>query len=251
MKKQELAKDIVHYIFDPKPNKRFATSVTALFNGSKVTLIDTAYEFQFQELLDEFSKDNIEVEQVIITHFHDDHMEGLKLLRAIPVYGSKRFQESLDLWTDKEEHVHFTPSVTVDMPQSLNYGEHNITMIPHPGHSACGMIIKINDAFLHVSDEIMFAIDGEPLLPSLTDGTQDAKPHLDSINRLRGYEKFTIIPSHGPVFDGETLACEIKNRYSYLAALYDSGGTISFEDTIKNCTCTFAHPEWHQYNCIS
>jgi len=251
MKKQELAKGIVHYIFDPKPNRRFATSVTALLNGSKVMLIDVAYEFQFKGLLEEFSKSNIEIEQAIITHFHDDHMEGLKLLRGIPIYGSKRFQESLDLWIDKEEHAHFTPSITVDAPLSFSYGEHRITLIPHPGHSACGMLVKINDEFLHVGDEIMFATDGEPLLPSLADGTQNAKPYLDSIDKLRPYGGFTIIPSHGPVFDGETLAYEVGNRYNYLAALHDSGGVISFEDATKKCACTFACPEWHQENCVS
>ncbi|MCL2610709.1 MAG: MBL fold metallo-hydrolase [Defluviitaleaceae bacterium] len=247
MKKQELAEGIVHYIFEPQPDRHYATSVTAIFNGNKVLLIDTAYEFQMAELLEDFQKNNFEVEQVIITHFHDDHMEGLKSLPEVPVYGSGRFKETLDMWTPKEEHVYFTPSIVVDESFSFSYGEYDLTLIPFPGHSACGMLVKIDNQFLHVVDEVMFSIDGVPMLPS-SDGN-DMKRHLDSLDRLRSYEGFvTLIPSHGPVFDGAKLLSEIENRYSYLKEVHDSDEFISYEDATKECTCTFVHSEWHEDN---
>ena len=247
MKKQQLVKNIIRYTFDPRPGVQFSTSVIAIFNGDKVMLIDTAYEDQMSKLLDKFSKNNIEVEQVIISHFHGDHMEGLKALPKVPVYGSSHYQKTLDRWTAKEEHIHFTPSIKVDKPLSFTYGEHNLTLIPFPGHSVCSMLINIDDHFLHIADELMASPVGEPLLPS-SDGN-DMKRHLNSLDRLRSYEGFTIIPGHGPTFPSEELISEIENRYHYLKALHDSDGVISYENAIEKCTSTFVHSEWHKYNC--
>lgn len=245
MKKEILAEGVVHYIFDAKPDRRFATSVTAIFNGNKVTLIDTAYESQVAELLEEFSKNKVEVEQVIITHFHEDHIEGLKLLTGVPIYGIDCFGETLNKFIEKEEHHYFTPSIIVTEPLSLAYGEHNLTLIPFPGHSKCGMLIKINDRFVHIGDELLFGTNGMPLLP-LSDGF-DLQRHLDSLERLEGYAEYTLIPSHGPIFSGEKLVAEIKNRYRYLKALHDHDRSISYEDATKECDCTFLHNEWHEW----
>jgi len=249
MKKQELAKDIIHYRFDPRPGKIFDTSATAILNGKKAILIDTGYESQTPLLLEDLAKNDIEVEAVILTHFHDDHMEGLKLLPGIPIYGSGHYQEILDLWIAKEDHSYFLPSVIINEPFLLSYGDHHLTLTPHPGHSACGTLISINNQFLHVGDEIIFTADGVPLLPIVDDITKDAKVHLESLNKLRDYGKFTIIPSHGPVFDGKDLINDIENRCAYLKALLNSNKVISFEDATKNCTYNFVNNGWHEGNC--
>lgn len=247
MKKQELAKDIVHYTFRPQPNTIFETSVTAVLNGNKAVLIDTAYEFQASELFDDLNKNNIEIEKIIITHFHDDHMQGLKGLPKVTVYGSSRFQETLDMWTPKNEHCILTPSVVINEPQTIIFGNHSLTLTPFPGHSLCGMIVNIDNQFIHIADELMFSPDGVPLLPS-SDGN-DFVRHLNSLDRLRSYSSFTLIPSHGPAFKGEKLEEEINNRYIYLNALVQSNKNINYEDAVKDCRCTFLHSEWHEGNC--
>jgi len=249
MKKQELTKSIVHYVFDPQPEMHFATSVTAVFSGNKAMLIDAACEDQLKEVLDEFAAKDIEVEKVIISHFHDDHMEGLKLLPKATVYGSSHFQHTLDLWTDKEEHRYFTPAIIIDEPFTFTYGEHEVTLTPQPGHSACTMLTIIDNRFIHIGDEIMFSTDGVPLLP--TSDWNDRERLLGSLEKLKGYSDFTLIPSHGPAFSGETLADEIANRYNYMKAVHDAAGDISYEDAIRNCTCDFAHSEWHENNCYN
>ena len=247
MKKQELAKDILHYTFATQPGRIWATSATVILNGKKALLIDTGYAFQTSLLLEDLASKHIEVEALIITHFHDDHMEGLKFLPGIPVYGSSRFQDALDKWIPKENHKYFTPTILLDAPTTITFGERTLTLIPAPGHSKCGLFVKIDNQFLHLADEIMFSAEGKPLLPSIDKG--NVKAHLDSLESLRGYDTFTLLPSHGPVFDGEKLADEIENRQIYLNALLDSNRLISFEDATKNCTCMFVHNDWHEDNC--
>ena len=246
MKKQMLADGIVHVTFDPKPEAHYATSVTVIFDGNKVLLIDAAYACQMAMLLDMFAKDNMTVDRVVMTHFHSDHMEGLKCLPKTPVYGGCRFQETLDLWINPAEHVHFTPTILVDAPLKLLHGAHHLTIKPLPGHSACGLLVEIDDRFVHIGDEVMFAADGEPLLP--VTNRRDVKRHLDSLDKLGCYVGWTIIPSHGDVFDGKALAGEIKNRRRYLKAIHNSIKPISYADAVKGCDCTFAHREWHRYN---
>lgn len=54
--------------------------------------------------------------------------------------------------------------------------------IPFPGHSLCTIIIKINDKFLYIADEMMFSEDGRPILPS-TD-LNCIKRHIESLTGL-------------------------------------------------------------------
>jgi glyoxylase-like metal-dependent hydrolase (beta-lactamase superfamily II) len=246
MKIEKLKEDMIHYIFETGPNKIWTESVTVIVNKNKAILIDAGYEFQIEKVLADLHKKGIEIEKVIITHFHEDHMRGLNILPKVPIYGSSRFQETLDKWTPKNEHDIFTPTVMIDKPQELIFGKYKLTLIPFPGHSVCGMLININDEFLHVVDELMFSQDGIPLLPS----SDDFKRHLESLDKLRKYSDFTtLIPSHGPVFNGGRLEEEIGKRYAYINALIMSNGNISYEEAIKDCNCIFPHSEWHEGNC--
>ena len=249
MKIKELREDIIHYIFEPRPNRNWSESVIVIFYDNKAILIDAGFDYQIEKVLADLKKREIAIEKIIITHFHDDHMEGLKIGPKVPIYGSHRFQETLDKWTPKHEHHIFTPTVVIDKPQELTFGKHKLTLIPLPGHSVCGMLVNINDEFLHVVDEIMFSPDGVPMLPS-ADGN-DFKRHLESLDELRVYcGKFsTIVPGHGPVFNGEQLEEEIEKRYAYIKAMVKSNGNISYEEATKDCGCTFVHSEWHEGNC--
>lgn len=244
--KKELAPGIVQYIFNPLPDKHFGNSITALINDNKVLLIDTAYEEQALVVVEDMKNNGLVIEKIIISHFHDDHMQGLKVLPRNSVSGSIHYKTTLDLWTEREEHKYFTPTILIKEQHSLNFGKHHLTLIPFPGHSLCTIIIKINYKYIHIADELMFSIDGKPILPSTDPNC--IKRHIDSLNKLKEFSSYILLPSHGLEISGkQKIEKEINNRIAYFNTILSSNSRISYEEAIKDCDCDFLHSEWHKY----
>ncbi len=246
MLKSELSQGIVRYTFDPLPGKHFGNNIIALIDGGKVLLIDTAYEFQASQALKDISGSGFEIDKIIISHFHDDHMQGLKVLPKVLTYGSEHYKTTLEMWTEKEEHKYFIPTVPIKDKYTIDFGKHHIVLIPFPGHSLCTLITKINDRYLHIADELMFSNDGRPILPSADPNC--IKRHVESLSRLKAFNSYIFLPSHGLEFGGNVkIEKEINNRITYFNAILNSNRKITYNEAKKDCDCDFLHNEWHQY----
>jgi len=249
MKTEQLKENVIRYHFDPRMHYKFAEVIVAIIDGDKALLIDTGYEEQAKEVVADLKEKGIEVEQIILTHFHSDHVEGLRALPKLPIYGSSKFQETLNMFTPKSDHHLFTPTVKIDQATEITFGGHRLTLTPLPGHSACGMLVNLDDEVLFIGDELMAIPDGTPLLPSAD--WNDFKRHLVSLEQLKEYSHFPIVvPSHGPVFAGEKLLAEIEKRSAYITAIEASNGKVSYAEASQACGCEFAHAEWHERNCL-
>lgn len=247
MLKRVLEEGIVQYIFEPLTGKHFGNSVIALINDNKVILIDTAYEAQATQIYEDLKNNGLAIEKIIISHFHNDHMQGLKALPQVPIYGSMHYKTTLDLYTEIEEHKYFTPTILIENEFSLSFGKHKLTLICFPGHSACTIIIKINEKYIHIADELMFSNNGEPLLPSSEPNF--IRRHVESLNKLKEYNSYTLLPSHGlQISEKQKIEKEIDNRIAYFNAILNNNRRISYEESIKDCECEFLHSEWHSHN---
>lgn len=245
MLKRELSSGVIEYVFDPQPGKYFGNRITALINEDQVILIDTGYKHQAIEVAKDLDANHLKVEKIIITHFHDDHMEGLKIWPNLCVYGSSYYQNTLDRWTTKEEQHYYVPTVLVEESHKIQFGRHQIEMIRFPGHSICTMIVKINEEYVHIADELMFSNNGEPLLPCIT--KEDLKNQSESISKLREYMSYTFIFGHGDnIKDKSQIENTIENTSLYFNKILSSRDKISFKVATKECTCTFLHEEWHE-----
>ncbi|MCB2297986.1 MBL fold metallo-hydrolase [Clostridium tagluense] len=246
MLKRELIPGIIQYMFQPLPGNHFGNSITALINDNKVLLIDTGYENQALLVLQDMKSNGLYIEKIIISHFHDDHMQGLKVLPRKSLYGSKHYKTTLDLWTEREEHKYFIPTTLIEEQFRIKFGKHQLTLIPFPGHSLCTIIIKINEQYIHIADELMFSNDGTPLLPSTDPNC--IKRHLESLNRLKEYSAYTLLPSHGLQISGKgKIEKEINNRIAYFNAILSSNRRISYEEAIQDCDCEFLDSKSHKY----
>ena len=110
-------------------------------------------------------------------------------------------------------------------------------------------LVKINEQFLHVADELVFHNDGQQTLPYLCDGKRDIGRHLASIHKFKDYANLTIIPGHGSAFDGGLLHSYIRNIEIYLKAVLEADGKITYEDAVKNCDYPLQQSNWHEMNC--
>lgn len=246
MQKESIAEGIYRCIFDPLPRLHFSDSIIVLVDGGRALFIDTGYAPEAQQALSDIGCNGLELDRIILSHFHDDHMQGLKVLPGVPVIGSAQYQATLDMWNEKVEHPFYTPGITVVSPLSFDFGEHQIEVIPFPGHSLCTVLTKIDDTYLHVADELMFGVDGAPLLPS-ADGN-DFNRHIASLNRLREYADWILIPAHGPLLSGrERIEREIGCRIAYFTAVINSKYKLTYEEAVKDCGCDFLHNEWHRF----
>ncbi|MCL2377415.1 MAG: MBL fold metallo-hydrolase [Defluviitaleaceae bacterium] len=248
MLKTELAPGIVHYMFPPsKIENYYGYNIVAVIHEDKAILIDAAFEEEARQVSEDLSANGITIDKIIISHFHDDHMEGLKVLPKVPVYGSSRFQETLDLWTEKNEHQYFVPTVSIEKPTTIEFGRHTLEIIPSPGHSVCTVLININGQFLHVADEIILSNDGRPILPSI-ESRDNIKQQLESWSKIERYYSFTILPGHGPALEGDALHTDMQNRRAFAEAILAAGnGPITYGEAVKDCNCTFLHSNWFDH----
>lgn len=246
MQKTELCEDIIRFTFDPLPHLHFGDSIVAILDGSRVLLIDAAYEPEAMELLKALDASGLKVDSIILSHFHDDHMQGLKVLPKVSVYGSSHYQTTLDMWNEKEEHPYFIPSDPIKDACSFDFGSHHIDIIPLPGHSLCTVLTMVDNRYVHIADELMFSPDGRPLLPSVDGG--NISRHIDSLRRLKDFKSYTLLPAHGPVLTGsERIEKEIDDRIAYFSTVLGSDRKLSYEEAVKDCDCDFVHSEWHKY----
>jgi len=253
MIKNELDFGVFHYTFPPrKETQLFGDAIIAIVSGNRAILIDVGYEDEAKQVVDDLSMNNISVDTVIVSHFHADHLFGISVFSGVPFYGAVGFNETLIFEeTLDEEMEKYTPSFIVDKPTILDYGNHKIELIPFPGHSVCTMLIKINELFLYMADEVMLTTDGKLMLPYLCNGDKDTKRQrqIKAYARLKDYSRFSIIPAHGSVFEGDKLNGYLQDIESYLNAVIETNGLITYEDAVKNCAVPLMQSNWHEDNC--
>ncbi|MDF2945308.1 MAG: hypothetical protein K0S01_4166 [Herbinix sp.] len=243
MKKIELSQGIIQYIFEPKIQQNIGNNIIAIINDDRAVLIDTGLEEQTKEVKNDLEESKITIDKVIISHFHNNHMQGLGILPDVTVYGSSHYMQTIDLLTPQCEH-YYNPTILVDKSLTLEFGNHKIEMIQNPGHSLCTLLVKINEEFLYVADEMIFSNTGEPVLPRIT--KNDIINLYISVHNLRKYSKYAFIPGHGKIIYKQShIIEEIKNVCRYLCEILSNDEKITVEEATKKCTCNFLHQEWH------
>lgn len=161
----------------------------------------------YAECVAEFIRDNhIEVEYILLTHGHADHLGGIQEVRNLAQYGVAIHTEDADCLTDARKNLSAAMGhsfVLSSADKLLSDGEHlqigdlGVEIIHTPGHTIGGVCYYIKDE----SDEIL--ICGDTLFyrsigrTDLPDGNE-----LTLINSLRKLERFNdelkVYPGHGP-----------------------------------------------------
>ncbi len=163
MKRTALAENLYQYQFPPNPGTHFGFNIFALVAGPDALLIDAGFEAHAAAVQEDLARDGCRPRQVIISHFHHDHISGLKALPELVVMGSGRYQATLDLYTPAEEHAHFRPTRILTDASTLQFGAFSLRFRVMPGHALCNVYTIIDDRFIHVGDDILASNEGTPL----------------------------------------------------------------------------------------
>ncbi|MBI9048554.1 MAG: MBL fold metallo-hydrolase [Anaerolineaceae bacterium] len=246
MEKIIITENLIQYQFPPCPQQHFGYNVFAVFDGKRALLIDTGYQEHAALVHEDLSANGIAPEKVIISHFHDDHFDGLRVFQNLQVFGSKSHQITLDLYTPEEDHKLFKPTDIVTDETTFQYGDFHIRFHVIPGHAICGLYTIINDKYIHIGDDIVQSNEDFPLLP--TTESHRIPEFINALETLKMYKNHTLLLAHGNPMTGESnILNAITNSQSYLKTVNQSPTRIPYEKAVEECSCDFLHKEWHEF----
>lgn len=209
--------------FYPWENLAQNNSNTVLITGQVQTLIDPGHRHLFDQLAAKMKADGItpeEIDLVIHTHCHPDHMEaGQELARR----GTRQA-----LHPDDEEYLaqvgpEFYRALGLVMPEyhidlhlvegELKLGDKDLVVYHTPGHSPGEICLYWPEPKVLIAGDVVFAQGvGRTDFPG-----GDGKQLKESIQRLAELEVEVLLPGHGPPLFGRK---EVQANFQLIEQMY-------------------------------
>ncbi len=177
---------------------------TYFIDGRKKVIIDPGHYHLFghvKEGLKDIGRSIDDIDMVIITHAHPDHMEGIKHFKdkLISIH-----RDEIKFLTDiNPQYRNIVGLDEVYIPILLQEGElfvggDKFTIIHTPGHSPGSICIYMKDyGVLFTGDLVFYRGIGRTDLPG-----GDPELLKKSINRLSELEVEYLLPGHGDIISG-------------------------------------------------
>lgn len=245
MERIKIDKDIYLYRFEKALGHFIGLNTVVIENGNEVLLIDTGYEENFIELKKDLDKRNLKITYVVVSHFHPDHIGGLKYLGDAQIYGSVFAKHSLEKFNEKFDHL--LPNNIVVDEKTFKFGRHTLKLAKNIGHSKDGILITINNKYMYVGDDMVFSHKGKALIPFCADQVVDN--HILSIKKIHNeYKGKIIIPTHGEIItDQNIIEQDLKNRLIYLNYIIEYPN-CTFNEFVEDTGIRFIGMKSHVYN---
>jgi glyoxylase-like metal-dependent hydrolase (beta-lactamase superfamily II) len=246
MKALDLGSGLTLFMFDPPEGEYEGLNFLALVEEGRALLFDTGFKENVETVLAWLGAHGAKPVAAVISHYHQDHADGLGLLPGIETWGGAGFAQTLELCFRSERHASLAPTHIVAGSELVHFGSHAIELFPMPGHSPDSLCAIIDARIVYAADTLLFTNDGQPILPSV-----HARPvslHIEAIHQLERYIDLTFVPGHGaPVLEKEARKRDLANRLAYLEAINSEPG-IDVDEAQLKCTPKFRGREWHEEN---
>jgi len=193
------------------------TNVYLVFNEKtkKAFLVDCAG--LADEYIDYIKKNNLDLEFVVVTHGHHDHIDALNKFLSefdIPYYISKKEEHMLinpmdngSLMIGSSIVINKSPQFVVD-GQKIKFEDKELEIIETPGHTRGGISIKFGD-WLFSGDTLFYHTVGRTDFP-YADAEQLRSSIQQKLFTLKGDIK--VFPGHGR----ETSILEEKGNNPFI-----------------------------------
>jgi len=193
-----------------------------LVSGERPVLVDTGTGIYHDRLLKSVREIiGTRRADIILTHRHFDHIGGasrmssdlesevmMHHLDAPPVREGSASGTSADMFSQTIEPIDV---IDIDDGHIIDTGDHNLTVIHTPGHSAGGICLYEETTGILISGDTVFASGvGRWDLP-----TGNMSMLIDSVRKLSELHIIDLYPGHGPCIRGDARRC-IENALNYL-----------------------------------
>lgn len=183
-------------------------------------LIDTAHSNMQKAAVATLTQ--LPIEQIFITHHHEDHNGNLKPLQAhfnCPTYASPLCVELLKKppritiaqklsWGDRPPNYNITPITKV-----LKTPNHTFKIIPIPGHAIDQVaLLEKNQGWLFSADLYVYHYIKYMMQP------ESIATQIESIQRVLQYDFDVLLCGHNPQFKGGKQ--KLQKKLSFLEGFY-------------------------------
>ena len=192
-----------------------------LIRGEKNILVDPGHDHLFGHVEDNLSGLSLSAEDidiVIITHCHPDHMEGIKAfvgtsaLIAVPRIEMDFIREVAPHFEESLGISNFEPEILLQ-EGDLILGGLTLQVIPTPGHSPGSICLYWPEKKALFTGDVIFNQGvGRTDLPG--GNGEDLK---ESIRRLSRLEVNTLLPGHGDILSGPE---RVKSNFEDIERLW-------------------------------
>ena len=130
-----------------------------LVNGAEALLIDAGYMHSRWRKFFEEIHHRYTIVGVIPSHFHPDHIDGIRVLNKPRIYGNTYALDTIRQYMPEDVGL-LAPTTVINNDSMLEFGRFTLRFTHAPGHSDCSMLIDINHRYVHVGDLYITLNDG-------------------------------------------------------------------------------------------